>query len=390
MAGQITGLVCQGETLTLTYTITVNDGHGGTDSEDVTITISGKNNAPVISIGANDSDAQPLTETDAALSISDTLTVTDTNLTDAVTAQVLSGTVKRNNDSPIPLTNLNGLGWLTLSPTTVLSGTSRTLAAGPLTWTFNPGNEYFNDLAAGETLVFSYTIRVTDDAPSPSTASDDQTITITVTGTNDAPLITAGPDSATLAEADSGLTSSGSLTVADLDTANSVTVSRTLVATGNTSDPAAPSSAQLLAMLKLSANNSTWTDGPLALIDSTGTTAPLYWQFDSGNEAFNYLAAGESLVLTYTVTATDDDGTPLSDTETITITITGSNDAPVISSGPDAENLTETNSGLSTLGSLTVSDVDTSDVVTAARTLLVSGSSDRADPAAPNDASNSA
>ncbi len=378
-----------GESVTAVFTVTLADGQGGSDTKPITVTLAGKNNAPVISVGAGDSDAQPLTETDTALSISDTLTVTDTNLTDSVTAQVLSATVKRNNDATVSMTaDDTRLGWLTVSPSTVLSGSSRTAAADQLTWTFNSTPQAFNDLATGETLVFTYTIRVTDDAPG-AMLSDEQTVTITVTGTNDAPVITLGADdgkTATLAETNAGLNVSDSLTVTDLDTANNVTVSRTLSATGNTSDPAAPSSEQLLAMLKLSANNSTWTNGPLTLIGSSATTAPLYWRFDSGSEAFNYLAAGESLVLTYTVTATDDDGTPLSDTETITVTINGSNDAPVISSSPDAQALTETNSGLSTIGSLTVGDVDTSDVVTATRTLQISGTSNRSDPAAPSDA----
>ena len=47
------------------------------------------------------------------------------------------------------------------------------------------------------------------------------------------------------------------------------------------------------------------------------------------------------------------------DTETVTITITGSNDAPVITDGPDTAGLTETDAALLTAGTLTVGDVDT-------------------------------
>ena len=92
-------------------------------------------------------------------------------------------------------------------------------------------------------------------------------------------------------------------------------------------------------------------------------------------------------MLTYTVTVTDNNATPLSDSDTVTVTITGTNDAPTISGGPVLVNLTETNSNLSAAGTLTVADTDTSNTVSANRTLVVSGSSDRADPAAPNDAS---
>ncbi len=72
------------------------------------------------------------------------------------------------------------------------------------------------------------------------------------------------------------------------------------------------------------------------------------------------------MILTYTVSATDDDGSPLSDTETVTITITGTGDAPVITGGPDTSSLTETNAGLSDSGLLTVTDLDLTDNVTAA------------------------
>jgi len=42
--------LAQGEILTQVYTITVDDGHGGTDTQDITITINGTNDAPTINI----------------------------------------------------------------------------------------------------------------------------------------------------------------------------------------------------------------------------------------------------------------------------------------------------------------------------------------------------
>ena len=173
----------------------------------------------------------------------------------------------------------------------------------------------------------------------------------------------------------------GTLTVSDVDTSDVVTASvdgLVVSGTSNRLDAAAPSDAALLAMLSVS---------PTAILDGTENSATLNWDFNSGTEVFDYLATGETLVLTYTVKAVDDDGTPLSDTETVTITITGSNDAPVITDGPDTAGLTETNAALLTAGTLTVSDVDTSDVVTASVDgLVVSGTSNRLDAAAPSDA----
>jgi VCBS repeat-containing protein len=104
---------------------------------------------------------------------------------------------------------------------------------------------------------------------------------------------------------------------------------------------------------------------PTAILNGSQTTNTLTWSFNSGSEAFNFLATGETLVLTYTVSATDDDGSPLSDTETVTITITGTADAPVITGGPDTSSLTETNACLSDTGTFTVTDLDLTDNVTA-------------------------
>jgi len=144
------------------------------------------------------------------------------------------------------------------------------------------------------------------------------------------------------------LTTSGTLTVSDVDTTDTVQATRTLAVTGTSdrTDPAAPTDAELLAMLTLN---------PTQILDGTQQSASLAWSFDSGSETFDYLATGEN-----------DDGTPLSDSETVTITITGTNDTPVITDGPDAAALTETDTTLSATGSVTVTDVDTTDTVSAA------------------------
>ena len=82
------------------------------------------------------------------------------------------------------------------------------------------------------------------------------------------------------------------------------------------------------------------------------------------------------MVLTYTVSATDDDGTPLSDTETVTVTITGTNDDPVVSIGGGdsaAETLTETNTTLTSFGTLTATDLDLTDSVTSSVDSVIAG-----------------
>ena len=90
-----------GETLTLTYRITLGDDSGATNDEttrDVTVTITGTNDAPVIAIpngettvvlGGETAVSRSVSETNAALTASGTLTVTDVDNGSIVTTQVV-------------------------------------------------------------------------------------------------------------------------------------------------------------------------------------------------------------------------------------------------------------------------------------------------------------
>ena len=139
-------------------------------------------------------------------------------------------------------------------------------------------------------MILTYTVTATD---SQTPLSDTETVTVTITGTNDAPMISGGPDSANLNETDSGLTASDTLTLSDVDTTDRVSVSHSLAISGTTDrlDPAARSDATLEGMLTL-APMAPWT---------APRTVNLTWTFNSGSEAFDYLATGETLIVTYTV-----------------------------------------------------------------------------------------
>ena len=111
----------------------------------------------MISVGAGDSTAKTLAETNAALSTSGTLTVTDVDLSDSVTPSVVS---------VVASDTTTGLG----SDDAVLRRCCRcrlaSIAANPgdannLNWSFNSTPQAFNFLAAGQSLTLTYTVKAT-------------------------------------------------------------------------------------------------------------------------------------------------------------------------------------------------------------------------------------
>ena len=145
---------------------------------------------------------------------------------------------------------------------------------------------------------------------------------INVSELNHAPdlyVISGNSDAASLAETDAKLTASGTLTVYDQDSAQTVTPSVLSVTATRSSGSLAelPSNAALKAMLSVSGGKATGV-----------TTGTVNWSFDSGSTAFNPLAPGETLTLSYSVSATDSHVTGGHDEQTVTIVITGSDDRP--------------------------------------------------------------
>ena len=164
-----------GQTLTQSYTITIDDGEGGTDTEMVTVTITGANDAPVI--GAADLAGSVTEIADLAAGENSTthiadgsIAFTDVDLTDGHTVTV----------------SANGAGYRG-NMSAVVADASTGDGAGGVDWTFQIDDSAIDDLAAGQTLVQSYNVTVDDGQG----GSDTETVTVTITGTNDAPVFEA-------------------------------------------------------------------------------------------------------------------------------------------------------------------------------------------------------
>ncbi|MGY4815714.1 VCBS domain-containing protein [Pseudomonas chlororaphis subsp. piscium] len=316
-----------GESHDEVFSVQVSDGLGGVDTQLVTVTVTGTNDQPTLTI-ADTAGAMNEGDGTATLSDSGALSFADVDNTDTVTVSQTA-----NGD----------IAW---SGGTLNAGVASALVAGfsvdQDSWDYS-SSQNLDFLGAGETITFSYTVVATDDSGTTNAASATQTVTITLTGTNDQPTLTIADTTGAMNEGNgtATLSDSGALSFADLDNTDVVTVSHTA-----NSDIA-------------------WSGGTL----NAGVASALVAGFSVDQDSWNYsasqnldfLGAGETITFSYTVVATDDSGAAnaASAMQTVSITITGSNDAPVLSfaTGNDLGAVQE-DTTLSVSGQFSSADID--------------------------------
>ena len=342
----------KGEVVTQNYTITVSDGNGGSVAQQVTVTITGTNDAPTISAATDVSGAvTEITdgvagENTTTLSDSGSFTIADVDLNDVQTVSVSSDT-----------TGYLGTFTPSISDNTTKDGT------GQVEWTFSVPDVDIDYLAKDQVVTQNYTITVSDG----NGGSVAQQVTVTITGTNDAPTISAATDvSGAVTEITDGaagentttLSDSGSFTIADVDLNDVQTVSVTSDTTG------------YLGTFTPSISDNTTKDG----------TGQVEWTFSVPDVDIDYLGKGEVVTQNYTITVSDGNGGSVA--QQVTVTITGTNDAPTISAATDVSGaVTEITDGaagentttLSDSGSFTIADVDLNDVQTVSVTSDTTG-----------------
>ncbi|SNY15165.1 VCBS repeat-containing protein, partial [Pseudomonas sp. LAMO17WK12:I10] len=316
-----------GESHDEVFSVQVSDGLGGVDTQLVTVTVTGTNDQPTLTIADT---ASTMNEDDGTATLSDSgaLSFADVDNTDTVTVSHTA-----NGD----------IAW---SGGTLNAGVASALIAGfsvdQNSWDYS-SNQSLDFLGAGETITFSYTVVATDDSGATNAASATQTVTITLTGTNDQPTLTVADTTGAMNEGNgtATLSDSGALSFADLDSTDVVTVSHT--ANGDIA----------------------WSGGTL----NAGVASALVAGFSVDQNSWNYsssqnldfLGAGETITFSYTVVVTDDSGATnaASATQTVSITITGSNDAPVLSfaTGNDLGAVQE-DTTLSVSGQFSSADID--------------------------------
>src|SRR5205823_2107373 len=255
-----------GQSVSDTFTVASADGTTST----VQVTINGTNDAAVLS-----SATVSLAETNAPLTTSGSLSISDVDSAQTFVAQT-------------NVAGANGTFWI----------------AANGAWTYT-ANSALDNLNVGQSVSDTFTVAAADGTTS--------TVQVTVNGTNDAAVLSSA--TVTLAETDAPLTTGGTLTVSDVDSA------QTYIAQSN--------AAGTYGVFSI-ASNGAWTY--------------------AANSAFDSLNVGQSVADTFSVASAD--GT----TTTVQVTINGTNDAAVLSSATVA--LAETNAPMTTGGTLTVSDID--------------------------------
>ena len=175
-----------GEKVTDTITVTVDDGHGGTATKTITVDITGTNDAAVITPSKPGDDAGNVKE-DGNLTTGGKLDVTDKDA-----------------------------GEATFNPQTDAKGDHGKFsidANGNWKYELDNNDPKVQALAVGEKLVETFTITTADGTKS--------TITVTIDGTNDDPKLSGKTDGAV---AEDGTTSAtGKLDVTDVDTSDTHT-----------------------------------------------------------------------------------------------------------------------------------------------------------------------
>ncbi|MGY3427167.1 VCBS repeat-containing protein [Bradyrhizobium sp. F1.13.4] len=325
------------QTAKVVSTITITDDYGETATTDVTITVTGRNDAPTLAAVTTD----PLVDTAIADSFSDiTGTLVGTDADHGETAGLTYAVLNADSHG----TTAGLYGSLTVNE----NGT----------YTYVPDAASINALSEGN-HIDTFTVQTTDAQGAVGTA----TFEVNVTGANDAPVITAASgDSAvaTVSETDAGLDKTGTLTLSDLDTADHVSVAR--------NDHV---DVYLQGDLKADGFEGLWASDLLnyftvpsgEILNGTANHAQFTWEFNSGSHAFDFLAAGQTLSLQYTIVPSDGHTATGTGNGVVTININGTNDAPTLDSTTLASVTgNESNPGGATIVSLFTDkfhDVDT-------------------------------
>ncbi|WP_051379873.1 VCBS domain-containing protein [Bradyrhizobium murdochi] len=322
--------LADGEAITLTYTVQVDDHHGGVTTKDVVITVNGANDAPVVTTTNGTFTEMAGTGNAIMDHAGGSITFADFDLSNRpdVSASYASYTYKAadgTTDLLLTAQQQDDLGVaLTLTP--VLDNTNN----GSVNWSYDVADSQFDFLAYGETLTLTYTAKVNDHHGGVVT----KPVTVTITGTNDVPTLDAeiaGKLTDTAAN-DSFGNLTGTLTGHDVD--HDETASLSYAALDG-------SSAVNTAVAGLYGSLTVNADGSYTYVPNAA--------------AINALHEG-SYTDMFTVQTADVHGTV--STAILTVEVNGTNDAPTFAGSNLASTYHAGDASVAVVGSVSASDID--------------------------------
>ncbi|MCZ4339924.1 VCBS domain-containing protein, partial [Shewanella colwelliana] len=168
-------------------------------------------------------------------------------------------------------------------------------AADTWSWDYTIDNSLVQFLAAGETITMSFTVTIDDDNNGTAT----QVVVVTITGTNDIPTIegtATGAVQEDIAVVNGDLVATGTGTFDDIDLTDVHTLSAALTPTTSVVwNGGTLSAAQMAAFVA----------GFDAQIDDQAADT-WSWDYTIDNSLVQFLAAGETITMSFTVTIDDD------------------------------------------------------------------------------------
>ena len=283
----------ENQTVTQIFTARVTDESGAHVEQQVTVMITGTNDAPVISNGAG-AFAGAVTEAgnlDNGNAVAGKMTAT--------------GTLKATDvDAGDTQTwSIEGTPSATYGAIAIDSSTGK--------WTYTLDNDLLatQALKEGQTVTQTFTARVTDEFGE----HDEQTVTVTIRGTNDAPVMTSAAQAGAVTEAGSW------------DNGNPVAGTQT--ATGQlTADDGDAGATRTWSI----AGTPSASYGAIAIDEATGEWT---YTLDNSLAATQALKENQTVTQTFTARVTDEFGAHVE--QQVTVTITGTNDAPVFGIAPE-------------------------------------------------------
>jgi VCBS repeat-containing protein len=179
VADDATDSLAQGQTLTQTYTVTVDDGHGGIAKQDVVVTINGSNENPTVNVnevpvGAlnepTDTPTQDNSVPGVLLATAGTFSFADV---DVIDTHSVTGVVDASGGG-------TNLGTLTASVTQdTINGLN-----GVVTWNYSVDTAAVESLAQGEVHTDTFRVFLADNQGGPVS----KIVKVNITGTNDVPV----------------------------------------------------------------------------------------------------------------------------------------------------------------------------------------------------------